>query len=337
MPIKRPTKKPKAPEPQGNTVAVIEDDLPSAYRSLGGETGFNPLALQRARIWHTAFLKTGSTCLHTQRPNTAYIDVEDAARNFPMAKGSHRFTVHSYRELEAVIKQLELDAAKNKRYFEHVTFDTLDGMVPLIADHLGETVCRKKRTIYEYGGGKGGYKLLNEATAALPRRVYRAGYGWTCIGHLKYRTVKTTEQNEFEAPGPMVSPGIADAISNDADMIWELYKKDRRVKNWKQNGLSGPHVRVVTLRTRSTTSTTYGYEIGTRVPFIDELLIPKHGAWDQIIKAYEEAVDLERRRWENGGPLDGDADNLVDVTQLEFLDDQPQTKKETSNEELEDD
>ena len=103
-----------------------------------------------------------------------------------------------------MVAQLEADAKAGKRVFDRVGFDTMDQMIEVVGPDLVARYTSDKNpitNITQFGSKGAGYNLLRQACWDYIARVERAGYAWTCIGHLteKHVTINKVEKVRLRA------------------------------------------------------------------------------------------------------------------------------------------
>lgn len=290
----------------GNRVAKLGStaEISPAYKTLGGTSGLEFLPFLQTRRWVTGLRKvSGKTTLFSQQRNTAYFDFELGSRNIPMGPGSVRFPIRTYKALDDILRQIKADVQRGQCPFEHAVFDTVDRMVPLIADRLEATLdwcVKNRRSIYDYGDGKRGYSLIAAATLLFPRELALLGLGWTCIGHIKLRPTKDEDGREVEEMAAAVLPGINEGLNQDADLIWKaksVVEKETVLVNKKTEVKYSRRYFIETITPPQESETWTTAHRGSRVPMLPLIEIPKARGIDVLEAEYEAACKREAEFW----------------------------------------
>lgn len=287
--IRRPPNK-RAPTTQQVTSVSEGGDISSAWEGLGIKQGFEPLPLSRARFLMGGFVKDGKSTLMASRPRTLILDFEDAVRNVRGAK-AHYIPIVSWNSLQKVLEQLRSQAQRGVRDFDHVVVDTLDRYADIECDKICEE--EKKSVINEVYGGKGGYSLWQKRVAGFFRELYRMGYGWTAVSHLKW--ANGSDQNgkeiQYVRHGPI--PSLIQALQQDADYLCQIGSE---IVNEEQPDPRNPKMKIrvprrrVLLTTKEGTTRAYNAEVGSRVPLSEFLEIPLHDGWSVVEADWERAA-----------------------------------------------
>jgi hypothetical protein len=286
----------KQPTPSSNSVgSVKETELSLAWQQLGAVRGFNPLPLSKARIKLSGEVKSGKTSLLADRPRTMVLDFDDSARAVPNALATY-IPILEYEDLEKVYRLLTEEARSSHPTFDHVVFDTTDRLQALVAEQLS---FEKKQSIYEWGGGMGGYNLIQARVLSFPRMLYRAGYGWSCVCHQKWVDTTDVAKNKVTYLRDAVTPAVSGGLEQDADYLWKTAIETQRelVDVKGQSAKQAVYHHRVVLSTMNKTGRDFSQELGSRIPMPETLVIPKvhpfsvvQQAWDAAVRKIREEV-----------------------------------------------
>jgi len=265
--------------------------------------GFTPW--QRLRLFVIGIHKVGGkTTLFAQRRNNAYLDFEGGSQAVPMGPGSTRFRIRSFKQLMDLMNAIHADTQKGECPFEHITFDTVDVLISLVAEHLSAFVewCAKNhRSIYEFGEGKGGHNLIAQSVLLYPRAIAEWNLGWTVLGQMKLRETRALDGSVYEE-WTSAAPGLVDSgLKCLADM-------NAKVLSITEQGVETQGKKVVPVFTRrfwfepqtppeeAAQGWTSAHR-GSRVTMPERLEIPKIRGIDAIEAAYEGACHEEAKVW----------------------------------------
>lgn len=283
------------PTATANTVSTVEDsDVGSAYAKLGVRRGFDPMPPERARFYVLALPKAGKSTFISSMPDALCFDFDDAYRNIE-SKRCDYVPVLDYRTLVSAVEQLKQDALRGNRRYKHVIFDTTDRYQDLVIDQLNhELEADPKATIkkvLDTKGGKGGYVTVRDRMMLFPRQLYKAGYGFSMIGHLRW---VNSEEEEDQYLKSCIFPGTNAEIGGEVDYVMEAHTAakvdvipDPRNPKLKTQKVT----RKYHIVTRRQDSNPYSQELGARVTLPEVLEVPKTNAWTEVFRpAWEEAA-----------------------------------------------
>lgn len=312
MPIRRPPSvTPGEPAPEHMSENLVADvgsmSLPDAWQKLGVTREFSPVPLNRTRMFMVGDVKTGKTTLLLGRDKTLLLDLENGACNVPKAKAYRRY-IGRYQELVDVMNQLKSDARRNARVFEHVVIDSIDRLQALCCDKLREEYdMAEGKSFTDYGGGKRGYSILAERVLSFPRELYLQGYGWTCVGHLKWAMMKDEDGDDYEGQRASVTPAISGGLVQDADLLCvlhrEIKKKEVEVPSLTGKGTTKKieYIEQYVLGTKNRNARDLSLDLGTRVDLPERLTIPASEGWSVVEAAYRDAIEAKRLAAEKAG------------------------------------
>jgi hypothetical protein len=302
----KPTaKKAKAASSENTAIRLDSlDAVPEQYARMNMTTGFDFKPFLATNRFVTGMPKCGKSTLMVQQRNTVIIDTDSkGTRHIPTGPGSARITVKKWKDLVDLFNQMKADYDRGTLPFEHVIFDTADGMQHLAYDHLSATNpwCLKNgRPISDYGEGKRGYEMVTKSVVLWGRMANELDLGWTMIGHLKMRASTDAEGKTLEEMAPSVYPGLNTILRGDADFIWKVVRKPvtRTVKEGKLLRNITEWVHILQTETpadearRDSDATR-----GSRIKMETTIELPKVRAIDIVEKAYEEAIENELTSW----------------------------------------
>lgn len=299
--------------------AMNDVPLPEKYVKLGLMTGYNPLALEDARIYVTGLSGEGKTTFINSIPRNAVIDCEGGADGIPGRRSTY-FNIKKiardkkktrYEVYHDILMQLLEDGKANKRYFHRITFDTHDAWAALVTRHLLEeksTDTKVLENIGDYGQKGHGHSLVQGRMAKIIGDLEDVGYTWCIVGHTKYVTMPDPMDSRKEVS--YIRPLLSAGYSGLARRLSELHitiqsttrkeKEDKKLKGGRV--LKGATERMVTryhLYTRPSDSrSTEGKRRG--VPVLPgSIEVPIIDGWKALEKVYNEAVEASRKKYED--------------------------------------
>ncbi|KKN23750.1 hypothetical protein LCGC14_0901840 [marine sediment metagenome] len=290
-------------------------ELPAAYAALGVTNAFNPKPLTACRIFLLGESWTGKTTLVSSMPGNLIIDHEDGGGTVPGAL-AHRAHVRDYESLDSIIKQLEADAAQNRRVFRHVTFDPFENTRGIAHARMTAELWKKfpkasaeKRDILDFYTEGGGHSKINGRCEALLRRVCDAGYGYTVLTHLAYARDKGTGLLLPQAKSAL-TPKLEAHVTSNSDLMMGVERRDTIVVEKKTKTVGGHTVeipterRVIGYHVSIQSRDSRGYDVGrgarveidADIPLPDARKQPLSTLWKAVEDKYDEAVERMRER-----------------------------------------
>lgn len=185
------------------TIEVAGSPIPSRYLSgIDATTDpFDPPKAHRLRVYVVGQVGTGKTALACSIPDAHIFDAQDKSSGVSrLAPGSLVARPRSLKELRRRIDLLVNDGPK-KSGFRTVVFDPLSTIVyGLIATGLADE--KNVDDIGEYGREGKGWRIVNNEFVDWYERLWLAGYGVWCFGHI---TPPLSKGGEFKHE---VTPGV---------------------------------------------------------------------------------------------------------------------------------
>ncbi len=271
---------------------------------MGLQRGFDPGPAWRRRILLLAHAGFGKTTWVSSNSRALVLDFEDGAADVAQP-AAHRVSVRGDGQMVKLGEELVKLAADPKRPFDVIVFDTVDTWVELSIAQFCQDA--KIRDIGDYDAHGGGYRRVRNAIFPLMDRLWSAGYGWICTGHL-VRTTIGAGKTERSVVEPALSPSFRAQVFKRAQYILYAQRMKVPLSEPKINPKTGkPHVdedgnprQFPTGRT----ATEYRIDMGTcdsedekaRVPLAADLVVGETDGWQVYVNAYDAAVaDLQRR------------------------------------------
>jgi len=214
--------KPVVKENQEMEVEPQTTPLPADYAALGVCTGYEPIPPEKTRHFILGPHGGGKTTFVSGIPEALILDFEDGAWGVPKAK-AHRINVQTPQTLRAIVDKLIADGGPAKKGpYKRVVFDTVEQCLEVIGEELAEKY--GVEDITQYGSHGAGYALLRNEFMAMLRRLARAGYAWTCVGHLAEKTV-VVNNKERSVLRPVLYDSIAQSIARAADIVATIHSE----------------------------------------------------------------------------------------------------------------
>lgn len=199
--------------------------IPDKYRKFGATRAWNPTDPQRLRLWLTGYPGTGKTSFAYSNPRAVVLDLEDSGRDVPFCKAV-RIPILTTDLLVEVLRELIADGEAGKRWCDHVVIDTVDGfcdlLEPAITADYNTSHTRQVETIFEAGQEGAGFAKFSTAVMSWITDLYTAGYGWTCIGHVRERGGKNPGEQPYSSPA--IIPSLAGRLYREAQLMVNLYR-----------------------------------------------------------------------------------------------------------------
>lgn len=293
-------------------------ELTPAYKRWGLRSAFDPPPPHRLRFYVLSLPGRGKTHLSTTMDRTVIIDVEDTTGFFPASKAL-TFKPKDGHELDEFITFLESEGKSANRQFDHVVFDTIDKLVEISIPYQTDVLNAKfkgKRSwddVRDYGDSGAGWGKVNDWVNNLKNRVYAAGYGWTCNGHLK------AAQKRFRnAEGGLDNKTVYEPILNDGIRV-PTFREAQFIGTLRTETVARTEVREIankatgkTLRVPETIYETR-HLLDLQVPenqdnpasvivkkrlaqyMPDAIDVTGPNGWSQIVTAYDAACEAARK------------------------------------------
>lgn len=199
--------------------------IPPGLAKLGATRGFDPPEPHRLRFYLTGKPGCGKTTFVSSIDGALIIDPEDSSCMVPNPKAM-RFTPHTGKELMDMVHELIRMKAGPSNPVKHIVFDTIEKaqtlIIPWLTDHHNETHPRSTPLldIREYGTKGAGWGKINDMTLGIMHKLYLAGYGWTCCGHLQESTIEDPiSKKPITKLEPLINPGIRGGLYRDAQYM----------------------------------------------------------------------------------------------------------------------
>lgn len=288
-------------------------EIPPGYEEMGVETGFDPPAPEELwQLW-IAFEKCGKTTVASSIPNALLLDFDIQGARTCIAGNAARRRITSWQVLCDLQEKLLVDAekanAKGKpRPFKVIVFDDLGAAQALCDEHMvasGEY--GDIETMSEYNPKYyAGYRKWRTEIFDTIRQLYDVGYGIVCTFHI------ATGKGDDDEPTNYVQcmPALWRMLCQRAQVIAEIERKTKlkTPRKWKTLK-SGKRVRVVDRdkpikKTRAFTMhlagrLPSGIHGGCRLPLVEDIALPRFGAWAVIANEYTRAarvgIELTRK------------------------------------------
>lgn len=259
-------------------------------------------ASARLRLYLQALPGAGKTTFASSIPNSIHIDPEDSARFVVGAKAS-RFVPRDGTELAALLDDLIARGAPACAPITHVSIDTIEKAVELLADHLtvkhNANFKNPVEDIREFGKDGAGWGKINRVVVNYLQALYDAGFGWTVCGHLKEEVVDdpNSEKKLIQWRG-LVNPGIRGGIYRDAQYVMRLRTMtatEKVVKESKALGKPLTSTQLVTKRVLELSTSPAGgtltqmlkNRLGDNMP--ETIDVTGASGWDVFAAAYQGA------------------------------------------------
>jgi len=308
VPTRRKTKTKTKTLPARSNRAVTAATMtavPAGYEQFNASTGLDFRPFIKTRRWVTGLHKVGGkTTLFSQQRNTAFLDFEEGSGHIPMGPGSVRFRFKNYAEFKEWYDKFKVDVRRDQAPFEHVVFDSVDRFVAFVAAHLTAVYVTgsssKSSSIYDYGQGGLGNRLVAEGVLLFPRELTKLGVGWTAIGHLKWRMTRGEKGDEYQEMAASVAPLIDGGLSQDADFIWRCRSNVLSEQSTVKKQLVTNYTRVYYLETITPDEDAEQWtsaDRGSRVPMLPLIEIPKKNGIGLVEREYEAACKREAQAW----------------------------------------
>jgi hypothetical protein len=283
---------------------------PKPYRSWGPRPASTPRPFEQTRRFGRASSKTGMTTLFSRQPRTYWLAFEDSVRSVKIHPTSAYAVIDSYDVLLATINTLADLKRTGKCPYDHVIFDTVDRMQYLTRLHLNtDFLAQKDRSgqmvdITEWAGGKGGWSILANHTIAPIMLVDTAGFGWTCLAHIKLRPKDPDNPKSEDKETAAVTPAVQTALEAACDLYFQLESDWKRMGSKKVKTATGTSTqpiwdRQVFWRTVEKTDDIPYDNSGCRVSMSDSFFVPRDNGYEAVKAEYDAAVARDRDFWDN--------------------------------------
>lgn len=297
--------------PNSNVVVKTtpaEIPLPKEYVALGLTNGYNPVAIEDARLYITGLAGEGKTTFVSSIPDAWLIDFEGGADGIPNRRGAY-FDIRKIAKqtgkdsciiYRMILEQLVEDGKKGKRPCRRVILDTHDAWVEMEGRRLLTEKSSGTKVFEDIGelGMKGhGHSLLQGRCRRILGDLEDAGYTWAVVGHLTYTTeTDPVTYRETTKIRPVLSKGYVGPVIRMAELHVTIYsstkveKVDKVIGDKVVKGASEEEITRYHLFTRPTEAKTMeGKRRG--VPKLPgRLELPMIDGWNVLKLAYQEAV-----------------------------------------------
>ena len=238
---------------------ITPQTVPSDYAAMGVKSGYAPLSAEELRMFIVGPSGEGKTTFLASTPRTLILDFEVGADGIPNAR-AHRLSITTPQQLEKIVSKLEADAKKPNRPYDRVGFDTIDQMVEMINPELAKIQSAKPGNwegddITHFGDRGGGWSILKNGCWSFIQRVEKAGYTWTCIGHITEKNIRVNGKDRT-VPRPVLFDSFARLIGRNCAVfaaIYSLIETEKTYSEFKGRKIQGPDKEVVKVYMDSTT------------------------------------------------------------------------------------
>jgi hypothetical protein len=204
--------------------------LPASYQKWNLVAGFNPPHPLALRYFIIGLPGKGKTSYVASMSDTVHIDPEDTTE-FCQDPKATPFRPKNGRELQEFIDFLVTEGKAGRHVFKHVVFDTAEKILQFIIPELSRVYGEKYGTtiedIREWGQGGAGWGKVNTWFQDTLNDLHMAGYGWTCVGHLREDTKTVRIKNETVVKNTYrsaLNPGIQAVLYRDSQFIMMVQK-----------------------------------------------------------------------------------------------------------------
>jgi hypothetical protein len=281
--------------------------VPSQWAAIGAEVGYRPLPATALRQFILGPHGGGKTTFVAGIPRALILDFECGSWGVPLPKAT-RLEVVNHETLERALNILDAEAKSSSRPFDRVIFDTVDQWSELMNSVLAAE--KGVADITAYGGKGHGWSMLRHACWDIVKRIEKAGYAWTVVGHLTEKTI-TVNEKERTVTRPVIFDTFAKQVSRNADLIGSVsavVEQEQVTQEYKGRQIPAgtKDVRKVYLDVADTGTALGNLETKKRgVPTLrDRIELPPcmdgHSGWDYFVKAYNEAVEQVKSRVNKG-------------------------------------
>ena len=297
-----------------NTVTKITPQtVPADYAALGVQSGYNPLPADKLRMFIVGPSGEGKTTFISSSPRTLVLDHEVGADGIPGSR-AHRLSITTPEKLEQIVVKLEADGKKANRPYDRIVFDTIDQMVEMMNPHLAKIQSAKRGQwegddITSFGDRGGGWAILKSGCWSYIQRVEKAGYTWTCVGHITEKNIRVNNQDRT-VPRPVLFDSFTRLIGRNCAVFAAIYSQVEleptyRILQGRQvKGADKEVVRVYMDATTISSEKNTGQGKLRGVPTMTtKILLPdslggKHG-WDTFKAEYDAATAKVRKQLES--------------------------------------
>lgn len=195
--------------------------VPKSYQDLGVVKGYDPLPPESLRMFILGPPGQGKSTFALSKPNNIVLDFEHGANAIPDSR-SFRVPIKNLKHYKDVINQLIIDGQNDAQVFKRFTIDTID----VLADLYITEICEEKGvdSIGEFGSQGAGYNLLKSRLWNDIKALESAGYTWTIVGHMKYKTV-TINRQQITKQTPVLYDSVSSIITRNTDFFTMIYRE----------------------------------------------------------------------------------------------------------------
>ncbi len=277
--------------------------IPAAYKMLGAKSGYSPRRPEDLRLFIVGPPGEGKSTFISSIPKSLILDFEGGADSIPGTKAV-RITIKDHDHYLSVIKRLVDDAKDGRKYWNRVTFDTIDEWAGLMARQLAHE--KNVEDIVEYGQKGHGWSLLKNRCWSVAQELQMLGYAWTCVGHMTEKQITNPiTKTESTVVRASVFPSLAEAFRRNSEFYATVFNIKKEIQKTKKRRLSnqkeitvpdGPPIwKEIFYFDCGSTPERQGKDRG--VPNMKKRFeIPMIGGWDVFVKAYNEAVEEEKKK-----------------------------------------
>jgi len=203
------------------------EKIPAAYLDMGVQRKFNPTSAQKLRLWITGMPGHGKTNFAMSNNKAIAVDFDDTAGDVVIAndKRAAHLSCSSIPMFHKLVAQLGIDSGP-KAPFKHVIIDTLDKYRDMLIEHMttvyNETHTKKVPSILSSGYEGAGWDAVNKELMRPLDEIYRAGYGWTILGHSKIEKETLPSGLIVHHTIAAINPGIKVAVYREAQVMGYL-------------------------------------------------------------------------------------------------------------------
>jgi len=259
--------------------------------------GFGPKPLLESRIYFQGRRKGGKTTLISSCPDILILDWEHGADAVVGSK-AQRFQPRSWDEWIAFKKALIAAAGAGQAPCRSICIDSGDKHVMMVDQMLLPKETEASLSVTELDWGRG-YRKINSVIVQELDELHRAGYGWIFIGHTAEKTRKVGDK-EVLVPAPSLTPSLIESLTPEVDLIMTI-RKEIQVTVPEKTVTVGKRQMIIPDKENTRTDTSYhlemsgtaaqGVEVGARVPYVGNVVLPQFDGWDVLETSYRDAID----------------------------------------------
>jgi hypothetical protein len=302
----------------GNANKVVatspsEIPVPADYAKLGLMTGYNPRALEDARLYITGLAGEGKSTFVRSIPDSWVLDFEGGANGVPMGRGlyfdlnakARELKIEVYELYRKVLDKLIADGKEGKHPCRRIVIDTQDAWVEMEGRQLlfekNSKGVKKFEDIGELGQKGHGHSLLQGRCKNILVSLENAGYTWAVVGHLTY--VSETDPVTYKESTkirPLLSKGHVGPVVRKAELHITINsrtsteKVDKEVNGRVFKGMDEKEVTRYTIYTRPTEAKAMEGKRRGVPQLVARMEVPMVDGWKVLKAAYDKAVEESR-------------------------------------------